>query len=375
MITLIKYSSELNILKELCIIDNNKKSSRTQKELSISDSAERQNKSGYEDSKVIRKHIINREMLEKEDTKTSQRQVLLKQLQAAAEQKDFETTVTQSRATALLNLLHHHQNNAAGAGQGSRVNTVIDANLRQIDDLMNQFYHPLIHQQSDLHIQEKFDLLRFETDLLSLKDSDNAWGRDLAEKHWEAIGAARDNYLEVFLKAFEKMNAFYADFVTLKNSLNRFIGSANDKGEIHFLGEGFREEIDKLLAKYAAPSDVGQLFPEAGKTATQEECERWIKQMGLPAGSLDSTGGQFTVRVDLSAIEKMKEGLNTGWWSANRLSAWESGFNAQGDILQNMLQMFTQKMTSANSLYDNLVKIFSSFIEQDLSAAKGYFNF
>lgn len=249
------------------------------------------------------------------------------------------------------------------------------ANARQINQIMDTFYDMRIHQQDEQQIQETFDILRFETDLISLNTTDNAWGRDLAEKHWEAIGATRDNYLEVFLKAFEKMNSFYADFVALKSSLAQFIHGTNDKGEVNFQGEEFKKEIDKLLEKYALPSGAGQLFPEAGKTASQEECEQWIKQMGLPAGSLVRTNGGYTVRIDLSAIEKMKEGLYNGNWSANKLSAWETGFNSQGDILQNTLQMFTQKMTNANSLYDNLVKIFSSFIEQDLSAAKGYFNF
>ncbi|KAA6043268.1 IpaD/SipD/SspD family type III secretion system needle tip protein [Pantoea sp. Bo_7] len=250
-----------------------------------------------------------------------------------------------------------------------------NANARQINQIMDTFYDMRIHQQDEQQIQETFDILRFETDLLSLNTTDNAWGRDLAEKHWEAIGATRDNYLEVFLKAFEKMNSFYADFVALKSSLAQFIHGANDKGEVYFQGEEFGKEIDKLIAKYALPSGVGQLFPETGKTASQEECEQWIKQMGLPAGSLVRTNGGYTVRIDLSAIEKMKEGLYNGNWSANKLSAWETGFNSQGDILQNTLQMFTQKMTNANSLYDNLVKIFNSFIEQDFSAAKGYFNF
>lgn len=249
------------------------------------------------------------------------------------------------------------------------------ANVRQINLIMDKFYDVRIHQQNEQHIQETFDVLRFETDLLSLNTSDNAWGRELAEKHWEAIGATRDNYLEVFLKAFEKMNAFYADFVALKSSLAQFIHGANDKGEVNFQGEEFGKEIDKLLAKYALPSEAGQLFPEPGRIASREECEQWIKQMGLPAGSLVYTNGGYTVRIDLTAIVKMKEGLYNGNWSANKLSAWETGFNSQGDILQNTLQMFTQKMTNANSLYDNLIKIFSGFIEQDLSAAKSYLNF
>ena len=251
------------------------------------------------------------------------------------------------------------------------------ANAHQISLIMDKFYDVSIHLQDKEQIQDTFDILRFETDLLSLNTADNAWGRDLAEKHWEAIGATRDNYLEVFLKAFEKMNAFYVDFVALKSSLAQFIHGPNDKGEINFQGGEFGKEIDKLLAKYALPSEAGLLFPEPGKTASKEECEQWIKQMGLPAGSLvrTNTNGGYSVLIDLTAIEKMKEGLYNGYWSPNKLSAWETGFNSQGDILQNTLQMFTQKMTNANSLYDNLVKIFSSFIEQDLSAAKGYFNF
>ena len=251
------------------------------------------------------------------------------------------------------------------------------ANARQINQIMDRFYDMRIHQQDEQQIQETFDILRFETDLLSLNTTDNAWGRDLAEKHWEAIGATRDNYLEVFLKAFEKMNKFYADFVALKSSLSQFIDGANDKGEVYFRGEEFANKIDEFLDEHLSSYSNNQLYPEDG-FADYDECVKWAEQMGLPKSSvkrLANQPGLASVNIDLAPVFKMKEGLKNGYWSPNRLSAWETGFNSQGDILQNRLQTFTQKMTSANSLYDNLVKIFSSFIEQDLSAAKGYFNF
>lgn len=247
---------------------------------------------------------------------------------------------------------------------------------RNINQLMADFYHPSIQQESPEEIQERFDLLQFETDLVSLNADDNSWGRDLAEKHWEAIGATRDNYLEVFLKVFEKLNSFFSDFATFKSKIHSYIGSPNDDGNMRFDYEKFRGDISLVSGKYAYPNSAGHLFPDENRTASKGECERWIKQMGLPAGSLkgDDING-YSVHIDTSILENMYQQVPWGDVSATRLANWQSGFEAQAEDLQKTIQTFTQKMTSANSLYDNLVKIFSSFIEQDLSAAKGYLNF
>lgn len=249
---------------------------------------------------------------------------------------------------------------------------------RNINQLMADFYHPSIQQESPEEIQERFDLLRFETDLVSLNAADNTWGRDLAQKHWEAIGATRDNYLEVFLNAFEKMNNIFRDFADFKNNMQFYISGPDPKtNKFTVQTWGLINSIERIINAYKHPSEKGHLYPEPGKTASEEECKQWIRQMGLPEKSLqgNATTG-YTVRIDLSILERMSTSFLTGdSISATELATWQSGFEAMSEDFQKTMQTFTQKMTSANSLYDNLVKIFSSFIEQDLSAAKGYLNF
>ncbi|NIE72333.1 IpaD/SipD/SspD family type III secretion system needle tip protein [Pantoea sp. Acro-807] len=247
---------------------------------------------------------------------------------------------------------------------------------RNINQLMADFYHPSIQQDSPEEIQERFDLLRFETDLVSLNADDNSWGRDLAQKHWEAIGATRDNYLEVFLKSFEKLNSFFSEFASFRSKIHLYIGSPDKDGKMNFEYGKFRGDLRPLWEKYEYPNISGHLFPDTNKTASKEECERWIRQMGLPAGYLkgDDLKG-YSVHIDTSILESMYQQVPFGSLTATELANWQSGFEAQSEDLQKTMQTFTQKMTSANSLYDNLVKIFSSFIEQDLGAAKGYLNF
>jgi type III secretion system IpaD/SipD/SspD family effector len=254
---------------------------------------------------------------------------------------------------------------------------------RVMNELISPFYNVNNITENPEILEKNLQSLKYQFERLMIDNAnvlaagDPVWGEELADKHWESIGATRDNYLEIFLKSFEKMNGFYEDFIAFKNKIPDWIMGTDDKGNVSFNNGEFNKEIQALIDKYSSPSPDAQLYPGEGQVGTKEECENWIKQMGLsPTNCLvQKADGSWAVTIDISALKNIQSSAPDGKQSAAKFSAWESAFNSQGDTLQNNMQMFTQKMSSANSIYENLIKIFSSFIEQDLNAARSFLNF
>ncbi|MDB5775509.1 MAG: cell invasion protein SipD [Herbaspirillum sp.] len=87
--------------------------------------------------------------------------------------------------------------------------------------------------------------------------------------------------------------------------------------------------------------------------------------------------------VDLGPIDKMiadieaLSGTGPNRQSVLSLStpafqAWKTGFDAQADLLKNTASAMAQKLTNAQSIYENLVKVLSGMIASMLETDKAF---
>ncbi|MFS2221669.1 IpaD/SipD/SspD family type III secretion system needle tip protein [Pantoea sp. B65] len=206
--------------------------------------------------------------------------------------------------------------------------------------------------------------------------------KDLEQIHWETIEAMKQGYLNVFMQAFDKMSAFYKAFIAVKATLAAHISAGSKEGQIKFTYESFREKLQNLLTDFSGTD--GQLFPppDAGGNygvTDKKTAEDWIKIMGLSADSLKSDGsGGYWVQIDLKPLESMIENFDGFKWpglvemALTEYNAWEVGFNTQADFLNNALQTLTQKLSYANSSFNQRVEILTRFIQQEAEVQKEY---
>ena len=203
-------------------------------------------------------------------------------------------------------------------------------------------------------------------------------GNDLIDKHLETIGEMETEYLQVFLHAFDQMSAFYKAFVELKATLSSHLLPSDKEGQILFQAHNFAQKVQELINKFSGTN--GQLFPQPdadGKygTTTEDIAKKWIANLGLPADCLkgDEKSG-FWVQIDLKPLDNIVQTLlnlngsrNYGAIILNAAiyNAWESGFNSHAEGFQTLANLLTQKMTNANSAFDQRVLILSKFTEQE----------
>ncbi|AUH51327.1 hypothetical protein CXB49_11125 [Chromobacterium sp. ATCC 53434] len=242
---------------------------------------------------------------------------------------------------------------------------------------------------------------------------------------WALIGGSisdiKDGYLGVYENVVGKYIAFYQDFSAILTKMAGWV-SSNDKGDKVTLSVGqLYQELDALMKKYG----TGVLHPASG-TVSKAEAEQKAKDLGLPESCVQQQGsgyvvvgngvlhpasgtvskaeadkwvadlgsgavaqekpagsGKYVVVIDNGPLQKMMDALNklAGGVPASdkkvemnnaEYQSWQSGFKAQEENLKNTLQTLTQKLSNANSLFDNLVKVLSSTISSCTETAKSF---
>lgn len=195
------------------------------------------------------------------------------------------------------------------------------------------------------------------------------------DKLIELIDLIGGSYLNVHQNIVRKYSAFFDRFNSaITSKLQQWMKAVNEGKDIE-LDVG---ELKKALQDLMADLD-GELF-----NGSEADARKWCESLGLPESCLrENTDGTWSVMIDLSPFEQMIKDLDSFDLDEHgkvvldsaSFQAWQSGFNAQTDRLKNKLQEFTQKYSSANSTYDNFIKVLSNHINQfaDMLKAMAHF--
>lgn len=218
---------------------------------------------------------------------------------------------------------------------------------------------------------------------------------ELMKLHEEVIASSRDTYVAIYADSVDTLNQFQSKFNELKLALAKYIDAGKGQGEITLKMKEFVADLEKLRSNFSGTA--GQLFPveKDGKypTASKAEAEKWLAAMGLPASCLKDHGnGAYTVQINLEPLDSMltsTKQLDTNWspdkepgyqfkdinLNAAKHSAWDAGFQAKGEEYPGFLQTLSTKLQGAKTSLDQLVKLMSTFIQQNAEAAMAYLRF
>lgn len=205
---------------------------------------------------------------------------------------------------------------------------------------------------------------------------------ELWEKIAEMIGKMKDDYLTVYGDAADKYLKFNDAISKIVAKLSTWI-KADDKGEKVTLDvAALKAALEEVKAAFELPNPAAVLFPPQGKDAdgiegtTKEAAEKWLKDLGLPERSLKEQpegSGKYVVVIDTAPLDRMIENVPaSGVMNPFELDIWRSGFTSQENLIKTSMQSLMQRYSTANSVYDNLVKILSATINATLEVCKGY---
>lgn len=212
--------------------------------------------------------------------------------------------------------------------------------------------------------------------------SDSKLWADIAE----LIGDIKDDYLDAYSEAVSKYLAFNKALSDLISKLSSWITTSSDGKEVTLnIGE-LRKALNDILAEFKPPNKNSVLYPKQDKDGeeieggSKEDAEKWARDFGLPESSVQEQpegSGKWVVVIDTSPIDRMLDSIpkdgDEKKMNPFELDIWRSGFTSQENQVKTMMQQLMQRYTTANSTYDNLVKVLSSTIASTLEVAKGFF--
>lgn len=204
--------------------------------------------------------------------------------------------------------------------------------------------------------------------------------RNIAENLAKAISTMSEEYLEVLQSAVETNLSFYGDFTRAMAQMSKYVTTSDDK--MSFNHQRFKEEMRGVLSRNPVPDASTTLFPSVKENpvsgSTLDQCKDWVKLMGLDADTniqqLDD--GTYIVCIFTgpvsSLISYFSDYTNISNYNSAEWAALQSGFDIHKDTLQNTMQTLTQQYSTANSRFDNLVKVLSNFINSLFDTDKSF---
>lgn len=256
--------------------------------------------------------------------------------------------------------------------------TIINANAikGRIDNLRNQSQvissEPIIVRARAVTAEDILSEPFSQSDIQKIEDIKSSW--DICSDVADSIQQMEDEYLKIFQSATEKYAAFFKDFSALMGKLKDYIEAKDDKTILK--AKAFRDLVDELLSKYSVspPNDSTTLY-----SGSKEDCLAWAKEMGIDQNTcVVNSNGKYVVTIDMSALQNIRTSLekynDTMSCNAAEWQVWMSSTDTHKESIQNNMQVLAQKYTSANTTFDNLVKVLSSTISSLSEVDKAFIN-
>lgn len=206
---------------------------------------------------------------------------------------------------------------------------------------------------------------------------------DIKEVIINTISEARKDYLDIFMNANAKM----LEYIKMLNDLKEQLAIHIDKHDEHSVRIDKNWLMDKIkyIQEYINKNS-SQLFPPTSgdkpASCNKTEAMKWLKQFGLSKDCLVEVGpGKYVVRLDatplntmLDSLIDMKSSSFNDWviLPILKYNLWQTGFDAQAESIHQTAQTMSQRLTHAQGAYDMLIKLLSSFIQQEAEICSSY---
>ncbi|HDL6960569.1 TPA: IpaD/SipD/SspD family type III secretion system needle tip protein [Yersinia enterocolitica] len=214
--------------------------------------------------------------------------------------------------------------------------------------------------------------------------------RDIFNKISELMDSVNTEYLSLFETAVEKQTEFWRQFTAVQAKLADYTSAS--KSDIKLQVQALCDALVPLMnlteskVEYVIyPVQTGAVITDL---ITEKDAKKWADAFGLPESCVvvfDSRDPSkefgFVVTVDMNPIQKMYADLKTLTQDESitmnpaKYQAWLTGFNAQAENIKSTCQAVMTKYSSANSLYDTLIKLLTSTITTMTESAKEYLKF
>ncbi|MFK0377158.1 IpaD/SipD/SspD family type III secretion system needle tip protein [Pandoraea sp. NPDC090278] len=227
-------------------------------------------------------------------------------------------------------------------------------------------------------------------------DKDDDPGRWSDEEFWDMltnlISDLKSDFLDTFEEAAKKYLELGQALTDIMSQLSSWITSGGDGKDVKLDVGKLKEALEKLLEKFKLPNPNAVLWPpqKEGDDGTdggieggsKEEAEKWAEDLGLPDSSVVEQppgSGKYVVVIDTGPIQTMidtlpegdKDGIAT--MTAQQLEIWRNGFTGQENQVKTTIQSLSQRYTTSNANYENLVKVLSGAIAAMSESAKAYY--
>nr|WP_241391673.1 IpaD/SipD/SspD family type III secretion system needle tip protein [Yersinia frederiksenii]ULG19777.1 hypothetical protein 49p1_00059 [Yersinia frederiksenii] len=201
--------------------------------------------------------------------------------------------------------------------------------------------------------------------------------RDICDKIRDLMDNVNDEYLSIFETAVEKQAQYWRTFTTVQSQLGKFTEASGSNIKLHV--QDFMAAIEQagLLAQENDDNVIMSGFDSI------EKAKEWAAALGLPDTCVAQRRGEgsYVILTDMEPVRQIyydlqdltsKESITM---NPAKYQAWLTGFNAQADNVKTTCQTVTTKYSSANSLYDTIIKLLTSTITTMTESAKEYLKF
>lgn len=206
--------------------------------------------------------------------------------------------------------------------------------------------------------------------------------KELCEIIARLMGGINTNYLKVYEYAVKQHSELWKDISNMQTQLNSYIEASGDK--IVFDFNKFRNElIASILNKYNGA--MYRIYPQQAYTYVSEsEAKKWANELGaanVVQFNDAPAPNNWYVSADISPVTKILESTYEFYKRVgnkkielppSEFQSWLTGFNVQIENGKTNTQTITTKYSSANSLYDSIIKLLTNSVSALFDSAKEY---
>lgn len=189
---------------------------------------------------------------------------------------------------------------------------------------------------------------------------------EIHEELSQAISEMNENYLGKYQDIVAKYTEYFDDINTAMSKFSEYISTNTTKEGYVYLELGMRDAIKDLLSTYKGGSGILM------RAESSADAKAWAEILG-PLAVADGN----TVRINTTELQALYDQLQKqdGYvMSPQQFQALKEGLDIHMSKLQTNMQTLIQKYSTANSTFDNLIKVLSSTISSLMETDKGFLN-
>jgi type III secretion system IpaD/SipD/SspD family effector len=187
------------------------------------------------------------------------------------------------------------------------------------------------------------------------------------------ISVLQSEWLSEYQDALGKFLEFYQEFSDIMEKLK--FEARNDKGDVDVDFKEVKAALTTLAAKYGMNGEA------LGTFSSRQQADAFKASLGLPDLVVTESGGVFYVKMDLSAVNSIKDSMTVPadgskfWMDAAHYNSWISAKDSNMEQIKHVSKVLGEKLSEMTQKFDNIVKILSSTIDKITEADKSFLQF